>query len=106
MSCAVSAGANANASPSGTGQVLPLVASIVLASIWGSYTIWVSFEIIAMRHCTEGQGAGLEGRLLSLTSAPRLTSAPKRHGATSRGHGDRPANGRDDDGRATMHRSG
>jgi len=45
----VTASADVNAPPYGSGYMLPLVASIVLALIWGAYTIWVSLEIISMR---------------------------------------------------------
>ena len=38
-----------NAPPSGGGYLLPLVASIALALIWGGYTLWVSLEILSMR---------------------------------------------------------
>ncbi len=40
---------NINAAPAGSGYLLPLAASIVLAFVWGAYTIWVSLEIISMR---------------------------------------------------------
>ena len=37
-----------NAPPAGSGFVLPLVVSTVLALFWGGYTIWVSLEILSL----------------------------------------------------------
>ena len=44
-----SASPEINAPPAGSGFLLPLIVSIMLALLWGGYTIWFSLEILSLR---------------------------------------------------------